>query len=71
MATEISSIEVSKESSDSTDLKNEEQKNERSVTKVFPIADMTLLELLKSEILKVSQLDKPEKLVMTATDEPR
>ena len=71
MATEITSSEVSKEPSDSTDLKNEEQKNERSVTKVFPIADMTLLELLKSEILKVSQLDKPEKLVMTATDEPR
>ena len=71
MATEITSTEVSKEPRDSTDLKNEEQKNERSVAKVFPIADMTLLELLKSEILKVSQLDKPEKLVMTATDEPR
>ena len=45
MATEITSTEVSKEPSDSTDLKNEEQKNERSVTKVFPIADMTYFEI--------------------------
>ena len=69
MATEINSIETPKEPSAATDLKDLDKKNNRTVTRVFPIAELTILELLKTEILKVSQLEKPHLLCMNVKED--
>ena len=68
MATEMNSIEIPKNPSAATDVKSPEEKNNCSVTRAFPIAELTILELLKTEILKVSQLDKPNKLCMNVKE---
>ena len=70
MTTEIDSSEFIQGSSDSKSLEDQEKKNDRTVTIVFQIAELTFLEMLKSEILKVAQLDKPQQLSMKASEEP-
>ena len=70
MATQIDSSELVQGSSDSKSLEDQEKKNDRTVTIVFQIAELTFLEMLKSEILKVAQLDKPQQLSMKASEEP-
>ena len=70
MTTEIDSSELVQGSSDSKSLEDQEKKIDRTVTIVFQIAELTFLEMLKSEILKVAQLDKPQQLSMKASEEP-
>ena len=69
MATETNSIEHP-QGSDSKPLETQDKKIDHTVTRVFQIAELTFLELLKAEILKVAQLEKPQQLSMKASEEP-
>ena len=55
---------------DSKPLETQDKKSEHTVTRVFQIAELTFLEMLKAEILKVAQLEKPQQLSMKASEEP-